>query len=92
MKKFTLELFTIIGIGSASGLFFQDHFLYLISDNSGFYTNTTSLIRTLTNTLLQNQSKHSKKDKPDFESLTHFQDTLYIFGSGSTQKKCDDRI
>jgi hypothetical protein len=38
------------------------------------------------------ESKHSKKDKPDFESLTHFQDTLYIFGSAPQQKKCDDRI
>jgi hypothetical protein len=37
MKKFTLELFTtIIGIGSASGLFFQDHFSLFNSDNSGF--------------------------------------------------------
>jgi hypothetical protein len=29
--------------------------------------------------LLQNPSQNIlKKDKPDFESLTHFQDTLYI--------------
>jgi hypothetical protein len=32
------------------------------------------------------ESKHSKKDKPDFESLTHFQDTLYIFGSAHNKR------
>jgi hypothetical protein len=51
-----------------------------------FYTNTTSLIRTLTNTSpTKPESKHSKKRQTDFES-THFQDTLYIFGSGSTTR------
>jgi hypothetical protein len=90
MKKFTLELFTtIIGIGSASGLFFQDHFLYLIGDNSGFlyeYNVTDTSLNKYP--LLQNPSQNiPKKDKPDFESLTHFQDTLYIFGSGSTAQR-----
>jgi hypothetical protein len=43
--------------------------------------------------LLQNPSQNIlKKDKPDFESLTHFQDTLYIFARAPRQKKCDDRI
>lgn len=90
MKKFTLELFTtIIGIGSASGLFFHDNWLYIISDNSGFlyeYNNTDSSLNKYP--LLQNPSENIlKKDKPDFESLTHFQDTLYVFGSGSTDKR-----
>jgi hypothetical protein len=90
MKKITLELFTsIIGIGAASGLFFQDHFLYLIGDNSSFlyeYNLTDTSLNKYP--LLQNPSqKIPKKDKPDFESLTHFQDTLYIFGSGSTAQR-----
>jgi hypothetical protein len=90
MKKFTLELFTtIIGIGSASGLFFHDNWLYIIGDNSGFlyeYNNTDSSLNKYP--LLRNPSENIlKKDKPDFESLTHFQDTLYIFGSGSTNKR-----
>jgi predicted RND superfamily exporter protein len=63
MKKFTLELFTtIIGIGSASGLFFQDHFLYLISDNSGFlyeYNITDTNLNKYPP--LKPESKHSKK-------------------------------
>lgn len=90
MKKITLELFTtIIGIGSASGLFFQGNSLYLIGDNSGFlyeYNLTDTSLNKYP--LLQNPSENiPKKDKPDFESLTHFQDTLYIFGSGSTAKR-----
>lgn len=90
MKKFTLELFTtIIGIGSASGLFFQDNSLYLIGDNSGFlyeYNITDTSLNKYP--LLQNPSDNiPKKDKPDFESITHFRDTLYIFGSGSTEKR-----
>jgi hypothetical protein len=90
MKKITLELFTsIIGIGAASGLFFQDHFLYLIGDNSGFlyeYNVTDTSLNKYP--LLQNPSQNiPKKDKPDFESLTHFQDTLYIFGSGATAQR-----
>ncbi|SEA01404.1 hypothetical protein SAMN05443667_101612 [Flavobacterium gillisiae] len=90
MKKFTLELFTtIIGIGSASGLFFQNNSLYLIGDNSGFlyeYNITDASLNKYP--LLQNPSENiPKKDKPDFESITHFQDTLYIFGSGSTVKR-----
>ena len=37
MEKFTLEiLFQIIGIGSASGLFYNNDSLYIIGDNSGF--------------------------------------------------------
>lgn len=90
MKKITLELFTtIIGIGSASGLLLQDNFLYLIGDNSGFlyeYNIVDSNLKKYP--LLENPSQNTpKKDKPDFESLTHFQDTLYVFGSGSTAKR-----
>ena len=37
---------------------------------------------------MQNPTENiPKKDKADFESITHFQDTLYIFGSGSTEKR-----
>jgi hypothetical protein len=60
MKK-TLELFTtIIGIGSASGLFLRS-FLYLISDNSAFYEyniTDTNLNKYLS---YKTRVKHSKK-------------------------------
>jgi hypothetical protein len=90
MKKFTLELlFQIIGIGSASGLFYKDNTLLLISDNSGFLYEYHVDSRDLKQyPLIENPAENIlKKDKPDFESITHFQDTLYIFGSGSTPKR-----
>jgi len=90
MKKFTLEvLFHIIGIGSASGLFYQSNLLYLIGDNSGFlYEYNTVNANINKYPLIQNPTDNiAKKTKPDFESFAHFQDTLYIFGSGSTSNR-----
>lgn len=90
MQKFTLELlFQIIGIGSASGLIHQDNSLFIIGDNSGFLyeynMNATDLKR---HALIENPSENiPKKDKPDFESIAHFQDNLYVFGSGSTENR-----
>jgi hypothetical protein len=62
--------------------FYQGNSLFMISDNSFLYeyniTNGTvneyPLLKMLTKNIL-------KQDKPDFESITHFQDTLYVFGS-----------
>lgn len=90
MKKITLELFTtIIGIGSASGLFYQDNNLLIIGDNSGFlYEYNISSQDLKQHPLIKNSAVNiPKSEKPDFESITHFQDTLYIFGSGSTPKR-----
>jgi len=90
MEKFTLELlFHIIGIGSASGLFYKDNTLLLIGDNSGFlyeyHMDSKALAQ---HPLIENPATNiPKNEKPDFESITHFQDTLYIFGSGSTSKR-----
>lgn len=90
MEKFTLELlFHIIGIGAASGLIYKDNSLFIIGDNSGFlyeyHIDSQDLKR---HPLIENPSENIlKKEKPDFEALTHFQDSLYIFGSGSTPKR-----
>ncbi|MES2240497.1 MAG: hypothetical protein V4497_09605 [Bacteroidota bacterium] len=90
MEKFTLELlFHIIGIGSASGLLYKDNSLYIVGDNSGYlyeyHMNSKDLKR---HPLVENPSENiAKKDKPDFEALTSFQDTIYVFGSGSTPKR-----
>lgn len=90
MKKITLELFTtIIGIGSASGLFYQDNSLLIIGDNSRFlYEYNIDSQDLKQHPLIKNPSLNiPKSEKPDFESITHFQDTLYIFGSGSTPNR-----
>ena len=90
MEKFTLELlFQIIGIGSASGLIYKDNSLLIIGDNSGFlyeyHMGSKDLKR---HPLLENPTENTlKKDKADFEAITHFGDSLYVFGSGSTEKR-----
>ena len=90
MGKFTLELLVqIIGIGSASGLIYKDNSLLIIGDNSGFlyeyHIDSKDLKR---HPLLENPTENTlKKDKADFEAITHYGDSLYIFGSGSTEKR-----
>ena len=90
MPKFSLELlFQIIGIGSASGLVSKDHSLFIIGDNSGFlyeYNLETTLLKR--HPLLANSSENiPKKEKPDFEAITLFENHFYILGSGSTENR-----
>lgn len=90
MQKFTLELlFQIIEIGAASGIVYKDNSLLIIGDNSGFlydYQIDSSDLKRYP--LLENPIENTpKKDKADFESITTFGDSLYIFGSGSTEKR-----
>jgi hypothetical protein len=90
MEKFTLEiLFHIIGIGSASGLIYKDNTLFIIGDNSSYLYEYAIPSQTLEqHQILENATTNIiKSDKPDFEAITHFKDTLYVFGSGSTQKR-----
>jgi hypothetical protein len=90
MQKFTLEvLFHIIGIGSASGLIYKDNSLFIIGDNSGFLYEYAIASQTLQqHQIIENATANiAKSDKPDFEAITHFKDTLYVFGSGSTKKR-----
>ena len=90
MGKSTLELlFQINGMGSASGLIYKDNSLLIIGDNSGFlyeyHIDSKDLKR---HPLLENPTENTlKKDKADFEAITHYGDSLYIFGSGSTEKR-----
>ena len=90
MEKFTLEiLFHIIGIGSASGLIYKDNSLFIIGDNSGFlyeYAIPSQILQQ--HGIIENAAANIiKSEKPDFEAITHFGDNLYLFGSGSTQKR-----
>jgi hypothetical protein len=90
MEKFTLELlFQIIGIGSASGLIYKDNTLLIIGDNSGFlYEYQIDSKELNRHALIENPSENIlKKDKPDFEAITHFEENVYVFGSGSTEKR-----
>ena len=90
MNRFTLELlFQIIGVGSASGLFFKDNTLNIISDNSSYlYEYQLKSSELKRHPLADNPAENiAKKIKPDFEAITSYADTLYLFGSGSTQNR-----
>ncbi len=87
MKKFQLNtFFKIKGIGSASGLLFNNNQLYIISDNSTFlyeYDIETDKLKKIA--LVGNpQENIPKKDKPDFEAITNKDGILHLIGSGST--------
>jgi hypothetical protein len=82
-------LFKIIGIGSASGLLYQNNSLTVIGDNSTFLYEYQMNTKTVTKyPLTENpQDNILKKLKPDFEAIAHFENSMYIFGSGSTQNR-----
>ena len=90
MEKSQIEsLFKITGIGSASGLIYKNNALWIIGDNSGFlYEYQIDSKDLIQHPLLENPSENIiKKDKPDYEAITNFGEDLYIFGSGSTDKR-----
>lgn len=90
MNNFTLELlFHILGIGSASGLFLKENALYLIGDNSAYFyeyeLKSSELNRYAIN---ENPTENiEKKLKPDFEALAFYENSFYLFGSGSTENR-----
>ncbi|MES2445619.1 MAG: hypothetical protein V4546_00480 [Bacteroidota bacterium] len=92
MDKEKLSIFaTIKGIGSASGLFLKQDFLYVIGDNSAYLyeydidSKTLNKIQILKDLpVLENIPK---AQKPDFEVLCHYENSLYILGSGSTANR-----
>jgi len=91
MKNYTLTSFCkIVGIGSASGLFFQKGKVFVVSDNGGYlygYDIETEFLRKtplLDSEVLENIPK---KLKPDFEAMSEYDGKLHIFGSGSTENR-----
>jgi hypothetical protein len=90
MEKFTLELlFQIIGIGSASGLIYKDNSVFVIGDNSSFLYEYAVDSKDLKRHPLQENPMENtpKKDKSDFESITSYENSIYVFGSGSTENR-----
>jgi len=94
MQKFRLDLlFRIIGIGSASGLFFNGSSLFLISDNSHVLYEYKMEEKKLEKIPVAPEGHTGpvenvpKPVKPDFEAITAKGDDLYLFGSGSTEKR-----
>lgn len=90
MEKFQLTLlFKIIGLGSASGLIYHDNTIFAIGDNSTYlYEYKIDSLKLNRIALAENSEENiAKKFKPDFEAITKHQDSLYIFGSGSTENR-----
>lgn len=90
MEKFQLSLlFKIIGLGSASGLIYQDNSILAIGDNSSYlYEYTIDSQKLEKHALIENPQENTpKKVKLDFEAITKFENNIYIFGSGSTENR-----
>ncbi len=90
MQNFTIELFfQILGIGSASGLVYRDHSLFVLSDNSSFlYEYQVKKNQLIRIKLFENSQENiPKKDKFDFESIALKENELHLLGSGSTSKR-----
>lgn len=90
MSKFQLEIaYQINGVGAASGIVFHNESLFIISDNSTFlYEYLIHSEQLLKHPIVYNAEENTiKKEKLDFESITLFDNSFYIFGSGSTAKR-----
>ena len=90
MEKFQLIPFIDIkGIGAASGILYYNNSIFIVSDNSTFLydynlnENQLNKIKLFDNS----QENLAKKDKADFESLTLFNEKLYLYSSGSTKNR-----
>jgi hypothetical protein len=90
MEKLQLTLlFKIIGLGSASGLIYQNNSLLAIGDNSSFlYEYQMDTQKLNRHPLVENpQENIIKKLKPDFEAIAQYENNVYLFGSGSTENR-----
>jgi hypothetical protein len=90
MEQLQLQFFLkIIGLGSASGLLHHDNTILAIGDSSSYLYEYQIDKQQLQKYPLQYLASENipKSQKPDFEAITQHQDTIYIFGSGSTQNR-----
>ncbi len=90
MEQLQLQfLIKIIGLGSASGLLYNDNSILAIGDNSSYIYQYQLDNQKLQKYPLQYLATENiaKKQKPDFEAITQYKNNIYIFGSGSTQNR-----
>ncbi|RZL32177.1 MAG: hypothetical protein EOO96_14655 [Pedobacter sp.] len=93
MNNNDLNIFAKIkGVGAASGLFIKENELYIIGDNSAYLYQYHIAEKQLSKIELlsgfQPSENIPKNMKPDFEVLCHFQNQLFILGSGSKPNRC----
>lgn len=92
MNNKELQVYAKInGIGSASGLFLKGNLLYVIGDNSSYLYEYNIESKTLNKIEILKGLKVleniPKAEKPDFEVLCNFENTIYVLGSGSTRNR-----
>ncbi|HOD09418.1 MAG TPA: hypothetical protein PLH25_02650 [Flavobacterium sp.] len=77
------------GIGAASGLVYHNEQLYIISDSSNYLHHFDTVTADVNKIVFFEKAEDnmSKDKKPDFECVTLEGDTLYLFGSGSTENR-----
>lgn len=92
MHPYVIEFFVkIVGVGAASGLFYQNGEIKIISDHSNYFYSYNLSDSTLNKTLLYDNGKNNdvviKKEKLDIESIFQFQNNFYLLGSGSEDNR-----
>ncbi|QQT27608.1 DUF6929 family protein [Sphingobacterium spiritivorum] len=92
MNTFILEVFCkIIGISAASGLVYNQSHLYLIADNSHYiydYLPEKNQLQKFPLTSSEILGENViKKEKADIEAISLYNNTLFLYGSGSTVKR-----
>ncbi|MFV0156463.1 hypothetical protein OBK03_11895 [Empedobacter falsenii] len=90
---FILKILIVInGLGAASGLVVDKRYVYTISDDNPhlfIYDKKKKEVEKINlNPEVKSEGSH-KKDKPDFEAITKYNDHLYILGSGSKENRFD---
>ncbi|HJD87470.1 MAG TPA: hypothetical protein K8W08_08460 [Empedobacter falsenii] len=90
---FILKILIVInGLGAASGLVVDKRYVYTISDDDPhlfIYDKKKKEVEKINlNPEVKSEGSH-KKDKPDFEAITKYNDHLYILGSGSKENRFD---
>jgi hypothetical protein len=90
MEQIQLQFFLkIIGLGSASGLLVHNNTILAVGDSSSYlYAYHIDKQELQKHPMLYLATENiPKKQKPDFEAITKFQETIYVFGSGSTKNR-----
>ncbi len=90
MTNFQIRaIYYINEIGAASGLYLNGNDLYIISDNSTFLNKYDIVTANLNKISLFDNAQDNipKSIKNDFEAITFFDNKIFIFGSGSTEKR-----
>lgn len=90
MSSWTLKPFCELrGLGAASGLVVDQNHLYIVSDHSSYLYQYDMQTQQLNKTALIDNAQDTtpKKDKFDLESVVKKDNSLYLFGSGSTDHR-----